>query len=109
MSSHGYRGRRGGALARYEDIRKDRTAMVVQKPHENRKQVFSPALANKDEVAPSVTQDWQQGARARATGFTPMTRRRLRFDRLGYSRAAKPRRGGITTRCLILFLRVGPR
>ena len=30
-SSHGYRGRRGGALARYEDIRKDRTAMVVQK------------------------------------------------------------------------------
>jgi hypothetical protein len=34
--------------------------MVVQKKHENRKQVFSPALANKDEVAPSVTQDWQQ-------------------------------------------------
>ena len=47
------------ALARYEDIRKDRTAMVVQKSHENGKRVPSPALANKDEVAASVTQDWQ--------------------------------------------------
>jgi hypothetical protein len=33
-----------GALARYEDIREDRTAMVVQKSHENRKHVFSVAL-----------------------------------------------------------------
>jgi hypothetical protein len=32
----------------------------VQKTHENRKQVFSPALANKAEVAASVTRDWQQ-------------------------------------------------
>jgi hypothetical protein len=43
MSSHALERRisrkaRGG-LARYEDIRKDRTTMVVQKPHENRKQV----------------------------------------------------------------------
>ena len=34
--------------------------MVVQKSHENRKQVFTPALANKDEAAASVTRDWQQ-------------------------------------------------
>ena len=34
--------------------------MVVQERRENRKQVFSPALANKDEVAGSVTRDWQQ-------------------------------------------------
>ena len=34
--------------------------MVVQKPHENRKQLFSPALANEDEAAASVTRDWQQ-------------------------------------------------
>lgn len=34
--------------------------MVVQKPHENSKQVFSRVLANKDEAAASVTWDWQQ-------------------------------------------------
>ncbi len=39
--------------------------MVVQKSHENRKQVFSPALANKDEVAASVTRDWQVRAQER--------------------------------------------
>jgi hypothetical protein len=33
--------------------------MVAQKSHEIRKQVFNPALANKDEVAASVTRDWQ--------------------------------------------------
>src|SRR5215510_10114227 len=36
--------RKARALARYEDIRKDRTAMVVQKPHENRKQVFQSGI-----------------------------------------------------------------
>jgi hypothetical protein len=34
--------------------------MVVRKSHENRKQAFSPALADKDEVAASVARDWQQ-------------------------------------------------
>jgi hypothetical protein len=34
--------------------------MVVRKSHENRKQAFSPALANQDEVADSVARDWQQ-------------------------------------------------
>jgi salicylate hydroxylase len=48
------------AFARYEDIRKDRTAIVVRKSHENRKQAFSPELANKNEVAAAVARDWQQ-------------------------------------------------
>ena len=46
------------AFARYEDIRRERTATVVRKSHENAKQAFSPALADTDEVA----------ARWRATG-----------------------------------------
>lgn len=48
------------ALARYEVIRKERTAAVVMKSHETRKQIFSPALADKDAVAVSVAQEWQQ-------------------------------------------------
>ena len=47
-------------FARYEEIRKDRTAMVVRKSHENRREAFSPALTNKDEVAASVAREWQQ-------------------------------------------------
>src|SRR5205823_916335 len=37
------------ALARYEDIRKERTAMVVRKSQENRRLAFSPALANSND------------------------------------------------------------
>jgi 2-polyprenyl-6-methoxyphenol hydroxylase-like FAD-dependent oxidoreductase len=48
------------AFARYEDIRKERTAVVVRKSHENRKQAFSPALADKDAVGASVAREWQQ-------------------------------------------------
>jgi salicylate hydroxylase len=48
------------AFARYEQIRKDRTAMVVRKSHENRQQAFSPALASEGEVAALVARDWQQ-------------------------------------------------
>jgi salicylate hydroxylase len=48
------------ALARYEEIRRDRTATVVRKSHENRRQAFSPALADPNEVAASVARDWQQ-------------------------------------------------
>jgi salicylate hydroxylase len=48
------------ALARYEDIRKERSAAVVRASHENRKQVFSPALADKDAIAVSVAREWQQ-------------------------------------------------
>jgi salicylate hydroxylase len=48
------------ALTRYEDIRRERTAAVVRKAHENRSQVFSPALADEGAVAASVARDWQQ-------------------------------------------------
>jgi salicylate hydroxylase len=48
------------AFARYEEIRRDRTAAVVRKSHENRRQAFSPALADEPEVAASVARDWQQ-------------------------------------------------
>jgi 2-polyprenyl-6-methoxyphenol hydroxylase-like FAD-dependent oxidoreductase len=48
------------AFARYEDIRRNRTAAVVRKSHENRQQAFSPALADEHEVAASVARDWQQ-------------------------------------------------
>jgi 2-polyprenyl-6-methoxyphenol hydroxylase-like FAD-dependent oxidoreductase len=48
------------AFARYEAIRRERTAMVVRKSHENRAQAFSPALAERDAVAASVVRDWQR-------------------------------------------------
>lgn len=48
------------AFGRYEDIRRDRTAAVVRKAHENRRQAFSPALADEDAVAISVAREWQQ-------------------------------------------------
>jgi salicylate hydroxylase len=48
------------ALERYQDIRRDRTAAVVRKAHENRRMAFSPALADENAVAVSVARDWQQ-------------------------------------------------
>ena len=48
------------ALVRYEEIRRDRTAAVVRKAHENRREAFSPALADEDAVAISVAREWQQ-------------------------------------------------
>jgi salicylate hydroxylase len=48
------------AFARYEELRRDRTAAVVLKSHENRKQIFSSALAIEGGVATAVTQEWQQ-------------------------------------------------
>ncbi len=48
------------AFARYEDIRRERTAAVVRKSHENRRSAFSPALAEKDAVAVEVAREWQQ-------------------------------------------------
>jgi len=48
------------AFTRYEGIRRERTAAVVRKSHENRKQAFSPALADENEVAASVARDWQR-------------------------------------------------
>jgi salicylate hydroxylase len=47
-------------LARYEEIRRDRTAAVVRKAHENRRSVFSPALADPGAVGVEVAREWQQ-------------------------------------------------
>ena len=48
------------AFARYEDIRRERTATVVRKAHENRRSAFSPALADSNAVAVEVAREWQQ-------------------------------------------------
>jgi salicylate hydroxylase len=48
------------AFARYEDTRRERTAAVVRKSHDFRKQAFDPALADNNAVAVSVAEEWQQ-------------------------------------------------
>jgi len=48
------------AWARYEEIRRERTAAVVRKSHENRRSAFSPALADLGAVAAEVAREWQQ-------------------------------------------------
>jgi salicylate hydroxylase len=48
------------AFARYEEIRRERTATVVRKAQENRRSAFSPALANPGAVAAEVAREWQQ-------------------------------------------------
>ena len=48
------------AFARYEEIRRERTAAVVRKAHENRRSAFSPALADPNAVAVEVAREWQQ-------------------------------------------------
>src|SRR6185369_1570997 len=50
----------GVAFARYEEIRRERTAAVVRKSHENRRSAFSPALAAPGAVAAEVAREWQQ-------------------------------------------------
>jgi salicylate hydroxylase len=47
-------------FARYEEIRKERTASVVRKSHENRAHVFSPDLADGGALAGEVALYWQQ-------------------------------------------------
>jgi salicylate hydroxylase len=46
------------ALARYEDIRKERTAMVVRKAQENRAMAFEPRLADPNAYAEAIARDW---------------------------------------------------
>ena len=48
------------AFTRYEEIRRERTATVVRKAHENRRSAFSPALEAKGAVAVEVAREWQQ-------------------------------------------------
>jgi salicylate hydroxylase len=55
-----YFGEPGVAFARYEEIRKDRTAMVVRKASENKASAFEPRLADKDLIAVEVAREWQQ-------------------------------------------------
>jgi len=46
------------AFARYEEIRRDRTANVVRRAQENRAMAFAPRLADEDAVADLVAMDW---------------------------------------------------
>jgi len=48
------------AFARYEALRRERTATVVRKSHEMRGQAFSPALADPNADAAAIARDWQQ-------------------------------------------------
>ena len=48
------------AFARYEEIRRERTAAVVRKSHDIRRQAFRPALADNNKVAASpVEREWR--------------------------------------------------
>jgi salicylate hydroxylase len=48
------------AFSRYEEARRERTAAVVRKSHENRRSAFSPALADQNAMATQVAREWQQ-------------------------------------------------
>jgi salicylate hydroxylase len=55
-----YAGDHAIALSRYEEARKERTSAVVRKSLETRRQAFKHALADRDTIALSVAQEWQQ-------------------------------------------------
>jgi len=55
-----YFGDPAAAFTRYEAIRRERTAAVVRKSHENRRSAFSPALADQAAVGVEVAREWQQ-------------------------------------------------
>ena len=48
------------AFARYEEIRSERTAMVVRKAQDNRAMAFEPRLSEEGAVAASIARDWLQ-------------------------------------------------
>ncbi len=48
------------AFSHYEEARRERTAAVVRKSHENRRSAFSPALGDPNAVAIEVAREWQQ-------------------------------------------------
>ena len=75
------------ALARYEEIRKERSSAVVRASHENRKQVFSPALAAKDAIAAEVERGsgGRSGCASASSGSTRMTRPRPPFEMSSHS------------------------
>src|SRR5262249_24990126 len=43
-----------------EEIRRERTAMVVRKASENKASAFAPSLLDKDRIAEEVAREWQQ-------------------------------------------------
>jgi len=47
------------AFARYEEIRRERTAAVVRKAHEIRRWAFTPALADENACAVPVEREWR--------------------------------------------------
>jgi salicylate hydroxylase len=55
-----YFGDPAAAFARYEEIRRERTASVVTKAAANCRLAFSPALAEPSAVAKEVAREWQQ-------------------------------------------------
>jgi len=55
-----YPGDHAAAFERYEEARRERTAAVVRKAAENRTSVFRHKLADRDTIALSVAQEWQQ-------------------------------------------------
>jgi salicylate hydroxylase len=55
-----YAGDHEAAFTRYEALRQERTAAVVRKAAENRRSVFKHKLAERDTIAQSVAQEWQQ-------------------------------------------------
>jgi len=55
-----YAGDHATAFSRYEQARQERTAAVVRKAAENRTSVFKHKLADRDTLAKSVAQEWQQ-------------------------------------------------
>ena len=56
-----YFGEPGAAFARYEDIRRERTSMVVRKASENKSEcVCAEALPTSDRIADEVAREWQQ-------------------------------------------------
>ena len=63
------------AFARYEDIRRERTATVVRKSHENRRSAFSPALGRPGRGRGRGGARVAAGARARADGVALRLRR----------------------------------
>jgi salicylate hydroxylase len=48
------------AFARYEELRRPRTAAVVEKAAANRRSVFRHTLADRNTIARSVAEEWQQ-------------------------------------------------
>jgi salicylate hydroxylase len=57
---HKYATDPAAAFVRYEDIRRERTAAVVRKSHENRSQAFHPALADAGADIGVLATEWQQ-------------------------------------------------